>query len=136
MEALRVKAALLARKTKLSPPVSQAELANLANVGEAKLDRYISDLYSTFNGFEGCDQKSQISLWSTDRVVQEKSLKSKVDEKIYAAFGDLLIDSDFIMWCPCDASMPVYLLYERRELAKSVSDFLEKLTSGAFDLIE
>lgn len=132
MEALRVQAALLARKTKLSPPVSQAELAN---VGEAKVDRYISDLYSTFNGFEGCDQKSQISIWSADRIIQEKSLRLKVDEKIYAAFGDLLIDSDFIMWCPCDASMPVYLLYERRELAKSVSDFFDKLTNGAFDLL-
>jgi len=135
MEALQVQTALLARETKLSPPASQAELTRLASVGEGKVDKYILDLYSTFNGFEGCDQKSQISLWSIDRIVQEKSLESKMDDKIYAVFGDLLIDSDFVMWCPNNANLPVYLLHERRELAASVADFLEKLAVGGFDFV-
>ncbi len=39
------------------------------------------------------------------------------------------------MWCPANEKLPVYLLYERRELATSVSSFMEKLGTGAFDFV-
>lgn len=135
MEAIRVQAALLARGTKLSPPASQAELRNLANVGKEETDRYILNIYSVFDGFESHDQKSQISIWSIDEIFRKIDLNSTIGSDAYVAFGDILVDSDFIMWCPSNANLPVYLLYERREIAISVSSFLEKLGAGAFDFV-
>jgi len=97
MEALQLHAALLARGTQLSPPASQAALREFADVEGIQSGEYIAKIYSIFKGFKNYDQRSQINLWSIERIFQEKVLESVFEGEKYSAFGDFLVEADFIM---------------------------------------
>jgi len=133
MQIIDTTAALKARGTMLAPPASAAALQAFIRTEDGDIDKNILEIYSQFDGFNGQDHGSQISIWPINRVISESGLKEVFQDSEYAAVGDLLVDSDFIMWCLTNSELPVYLLHERRELAGSVGDFFRKLIAGQFD---
>jgi hypothetical protein len=70
-----------------------------------------------------------------ERIAESVDLSTTVGTDKYFAIADLMIDSDFLMCCLEKQPTPILLLYERRELASSLSDFLSKLVSGKFDFL-
>lgn len=136
MQVKDVKAALLARGTMLFPPAGSVELEELSHAEKAGVDKAILDIFSEFNGFKQEDQKSQICVWPIARILGDDIVEDAASDANYVAFGDIMLDSDFIMWCTSDATLPVYLLHERRQLASSVISFFEKLAAGGYDLVD
>ena len=136
MDVLKVQAALLARGVKLAPPASKADLDRLGQLTGPRTDGALSKIYATFNGFEDYDKKSQICMWPIARILEQRDLATTIAGVDYAAFGDFMIDSDFLVLCPEDVTRPIYLLHEHREMAASILDFLEQLAGGKFDFLE
>ncbi|GGF22701.1 hypothetical protein GCM10011611_30960 [Aliidongia dinghuensis] len=135
MDVRTVQSALLARGVKLAPPASKADLDRLGQLIGPRTDGALFELYSTFNGFEDYDRKSQIFIWPIARVLQERDLDTTVAGAKYVAFGDVMIDSDFLILCSESSERPIYLRHEQREMAESLLDFLKRLTDGAFDFL-
>jgi len=133
MDSKVIRNALQARGIELGPPVSGDYLAQFEKEMALSLDEYFRRSYCEFNGFESCDKKSQICLWPLGRILQNRSLSIQVENELYFLIGDFLIDSDFLVCCLQRERAPIFLLYERRELALAASAFFEKLISGDFD---
>jgi hypothetical protein len=127
--------ALRARNIKLNRPATLQELQSLESFFDIKLHPFFFDLFSKFNGFISCDQKSQICIGCTEDVISRSKTMKKLDGERKYAIGDMLIDSDFIMCALENDSTPIFLLHEQRHLAANVHEFFERLTSGAFDFM-
>jgi hypothetical protein len=121
------------RGVRLAQPASLAELNNLKNVSGVHFSDFFIELYSKFNGFNAYDEKSQILLWSSSKILEMLSQSKEYFDNIYVPFGDILIDSDQIMICPDNENFPIFLLYENREIALSAAHFFDKLSAGRFD---
>jgi hypothetical protein len=135
MQIAKVQAALKARGVELCNSATSDSLGEFEAQLGLRLDSEVRQLYLHFDGFVSYDSKSQMALWPLHRIVQNKSLSCEMRSQRWFAIGDFLIDADFLMCCPTNGSAPVFLLYEGRELASSVSDFLEKLVCGGFDFL-
>lgn len=127
--------ALQARDIKLNGPATRQELHSLESFLDIKLHPFFFDLFSKFNGFISCDQKSQICIGRTRDVISRSKTMKKLDGERKYAIGDILIDSDFIMCALENDSTPIFLLHEQRQLAANIHEFFERLTSGAFDFM-
>jgi hypothetical protein len=127
--------ALQARNIKLKGPATIQELHSLESRLNIKLHPFFFDLFSKFNGFISCDQKSQICIGGTEDVISRSKTMKKLDGERKYAIGDVLIDSDFIVCALENDSTPIFLLHEQRPLAANVHEFFERLTSGAFDFM-
>jgi len=136
MDPMKIQAALGARRVELADAAITEELAQFEAQLGLKLDSDLRQLYLGFDGFLSYDRGSQMALWSLERVADEQSLSCERKSERYFAVGDFLIDSDFMMCCLADASFPVFLLCEGRELAASFAEFLEKLVHGDFDFLK
>jgi hypothetical protein len=136
MDPMKIWAALEARRVELADAATTEELAQFEAQLGLKLDSELRQFYLSFDGFPSYDRSSQMALWSLKRMAQEQSLSCAKKSERYFAVGDFLIDSDFLMCCLTDASFPVFLLYEGRELAASFAEFLEKLVRGDFDFLK
>ena len=135
MKIAKVHAALKARGVELGGSATSDSLGEFEAQLGLRLDSEVRRLYLCFDGFLSYDHRSQLVLWPLHRIVQNQRLSYVIESQRWFAIADFLIDSDFMMCCPTNASAPVFLLYEGRELASSVSDFLDKLVSGEFDFL-
>jgi hypothetical protein len=127
--------ALQARNIRLDGPATRQELHSFESFLGIKLHPFFFDLFSKFNGFISCDQKSQICIGGTEEVISRSKTIRKLDGERKYAIGDILIDSDFIMCALENDSTPVFLLHEKRHLAANIHEFFAGLTSGAFDFM-
>ena len=125
--------ALQRRNIVLNGPATIQELRSLESFFEIRLHAFFFDLFSKFNGFISCDQKSQICIGGTDDLISRSETTKKLDGERTYAIGDILIDSDFVMCSLEDDSTPVFLLHEEKQLAANINEFFERLISGAFD---
>lgn len=91
-------------------------------------------LYPEFNGFVSHDARNQLSLWPLRRILENANLSVTADGKEFLPIGDLLMDSNFIMADVRFDSSPVFLFYEKRVLAPTISALLSGIASGQFDL--
>ena len=131
-----IRDALKARGVSLGKPVDETYLKSFEREMNLSLDRFFRDVYTNFNGFASYDDRSQILLWPLERVLEAKYTSHRVGQSTFHPMGDVLIDSDFLMCCLEKDETPVILLYEKRELAASLSIFFERLLSGDFDFYE
>jgi len=127
--------ALQAPNIKLNALATVQELHSLESFLNIKLHPFFFDLFSRFNGFISCDQKSQICIGGIEEVISRSEKMRKLDGERKYAIGDILIDSDFIMCALENDSTPIFLLHEQRHLAANIHEFFERLTSGAFDFM-
>jgi hypothetical protein len=125
--------ALETRRVEVGNPTGDQYLKQFEEEMALSLDTFFRQMYSQFNGFATCDDKSQIFLWPLEVILQNRSLSVQVERKKYFAIGDLLIDSDFVMCCLEIESAPIFLLYEKRELAPTASTFFDRFVLGEFD---
>jgi hypothetical protein len=129
-----IKLALEARGITLEPPLPSESLKRFTAELDLSGSEDILSIYKIFDGFSSCDERSQMCFWSMGRVLEYTSIFYRVDGRIWYPIGDILIDSDFFM-CSMEGSGSVFLLYEGRELAPNVFNFLESLAMGAFDFL-
>ncbi len=135
MDVLSVQSALLARGVKLSPPATKTDLERLGRFAGSHANKSLFEIYSVFDGFEEYDRKSQILIWPIHKVIQMENVASTIDGEKYIAFGDVMIESDFLMVGADNGNLPVRLLHEGREMAVSMLDFLKGLSDGRFDFL-
>jgi hypothetical protein len=125
---------LEARGVELGPPADNSTLAQYeARLGGA-FDPYLREIYLEFNGYASHDSNSHLSLWPLERILANSKLSSTHKKPGYLAFGDFLMDSDFLMANFYNSNSPVFFLYENRVLASTIPLFLQELALGKFDL--
>ena len=93
-------------------------------------------VYRSCNGFDLPDHRSWMSLWSLEEIIQRNSEDASLRNGSIVAIGDFLIDSDFIVMDVSIAECPASLLFEKREIATGLPDFLRKLVSRRFDFFD
>jgi hypothetical protein len=135
MEPMEIRIALEARGVELENPTDDQQLNELERELKRSFDDFYRGIYSTFNGFRSYDQRSQIYLWPMQRIYDERSLSIEKDGNNYFAMGDFLIDSDILMFCLDREDVPIFFLYERKELAPTTREFFMRLLSGKFDVL-
>jgi SMI1 / KNR4 family (SUKH-1) len=123
------------RGVALGSPATAQDLQTIERQMGISLDEYWKQIYLQFNGFAAHHARSVISLWPLDKIIEQRRLSIVVNGRILVALGDVLIDSDFVMGCLEGNSLPLFLLYERRELAPTASAFFERLVLGQFDFL-
>lgn len=134
-DATAIASGLEARGVELGKQVTDQNLERFQAEMALSLDGFFRQIYLKFNGFVRPDSKSEISLWPLARVLESRSMSFEVNRGRYFAIGDLLIDSDFLMFCLEKEASPVVLLHEKRELAPTASAFFQRLVSGRFDFL-
>lgn len=97
-----------------------------------RLPDFYRELYLSFNGFAGYDEKSWICLWPLERVLSEK-LRDENRGDAAIAIGDFMVVSDILMCSLADENSSVSLLHESVELAPSMSTFFARFLDGEFD---
>ena len=128
-----IRNALLSKGVELGRPITDIQLTEVERELHVSLNPYLTELYREFNGFRSYYQDNHISIWSSERIVNLKSMSVVVDEERYFAIGDLLIDSDFVMCSLERKEAPVFLLNENKCLSPTVDGFFEKFLHGDFD---
>lgn len=123
-----------ARGVVLNSPALENTLCVIESKVKFKIDHTFSDLYKIFNGYNSHDNKNHINMWSVEQIVDNLPNLYIDNEGVNFAFADVLLDSDFLVANFSNASCPVFLLYERREVAPDFPTFLKKLVRGAFDM--
>jgi hypothetical protein len=136
VEPMEIRIALEARGVELEKPADDAKLNEFERGLRLSLDNFYRGIYSQFNGFHLCDQRSHICLWQMQRIYDERALSLEKDGNNYFAAGDFLIDSDILMFCLSREDIPILFLYERKELASTAREFFTKLISGQFDVLQ
>jgi hypothetical protein len=136
MNSTAIQTALRARGVGLGDATTELRLNKFEEDMGLSLALFFRALYLQFDGFVMCDEKSQISLWPLERVLQNRSLAVRIEEDRFFAMGDVLVDSEFLMFCFEKEATPVFLLYEKRELARTATAFFQKFISGDFDFYE
>lgn len=96
-----------------------------------RLPDFYRQLYASFNGFAGYDEKSWICLWPLERVLSEQLRGENRSDAI--AIGDFMVVSDILMCSLADENSSVFLLHEGIELAPSLSTFFARFLAGEFD---
>ena len=135
MTANEIKLALETRGARLARPPSAEELSSLLSIKDFDKNPLIKELYSAFDGFVSADKRSQIFMWPISRVLEERKSGVVINGRSYFPFGDWMVYSDLIMWCPENKNAPVLLLYERRTMGSSIGDFFDNFVGGKFDFI-
>jgi hypothetical protein len=128
-----IRNALLSKGVELGRPITDIQLTEVERELHVSLNPYLTELYREFNGFRSYYQDNHISIWSSERIVNLKSMSVVVDEERYFAIGDLLIDSDFVMCSLERKEAPVFLLYDKRCRSPTVDGFFDKFLHGDFD---
>jgi hypothetical protein len=128
-----IRNALLSKGVELGPRMTDIQLTDVERELHVSLNPYLTALYREFNGFKSYYQGNHISIWSSNRIVSQKSMSVVMDEKRYFAIGHLLIDSDFVMCSLERKEAPVFLLHDNRYLSPTVDGFFDKLIHGDFD---
>lgn len=123
-----------ARGLELGVPADERLLYRVETQLGLSFDTDFRKFYFEFNGFISHDGKSHIFLWPLERIVENANLSVTLDGGRSLAIGDFLMDSDFLMANIHDGSSPVFLLFEKRVLAPTISALLHGLASGQFDL--
>ncbi len=115
----------------LRAPASPELLLRAEQELNLRLPDFFRELYGSFNGFAGYDEKSWICLWPLERVLSETIRdESRGDGAI--AIGDFMVVSDILMGSLADANSSVSLLHEGVELAPSVAAFFARFLAGEF----
>lgn len=132
----RISSALKSRDVQLNPSANKDDLLALSSGLTCSLNETLREIYLQFNGFQNLDYKSQVWFWPIERVLEMSSLLSTdKDNNRYFAFGDLMLESDYIMISPGVSTSPVILLYEQKEIAPSLEEFFVSLIAGNFDFL-
>lgn len=112
-------------------PASPELLQRVEQELNLRLPDFYRQLYASFNGFAGYDEKSWICLWPLERVLSEQLRGENRSDAI--AIGDFMVVSDILMCSLADENSSVVLLHEGIELAPSLSAFFARFLAGEFD---
>lgn len=123
------------RGVELNPPASKDNLTVLSNFVGCSVNETLVEIYLQFNGFQNLDYKSQVWFWPIERVLKMASLSTEFNNNRYFAFGDVILESDYIMFSPELSKAPVTLFFEQKELASSLEEFFMSLALGKFDFL-
>ena len=116
----------------LREPASPELLLRIEQELNLRLPDFYRELYSSFNGFAGYDEKSWICLWPLERVLSEQVRDEKRGDAAIA-IGDFMVVSDVLMGSLADENSSVSLLHEGVELAPSAAVFFARFLAGEFD---
>lgn len=129
-----IRLALENKGVPLGNPAAEAEIFRFNTRISHHIDPFFKRMYREFNGFSCYDQHNYIYLWPLSRINKHFNPRIELNGNIYFMAGDLLMDSDTIMFCFSNASVPIFLLHEQRVLAPTAREFYMKLADGGFDL--
>ena len=113
-------------------PASPELLQRVEQELNLRLPDFYRELYASFNGFAGYDEKSWICLWPLERILSER-LRDENRGDGAMAIGDFMVVSDILMCSLADENSSVSLLHEGVELAPSMSAFFARFLAGEFD---
>jgi hypothetical protein len=126
--------ALKDRGIELNPPVRDSDFELVRNKLSIEPGADFKSVYGSFNGFLAHDEASMLMLWDINQIVSSRDLYNRSSTRSHVIpIGDYFIDSDIIMASISDESEKVSLLFENRELAGSIEEFVSLLAAGAFD---
>lgn len=135
MNPTEVKEALEDRDVLLGSPADEAGLARFERELGLRLDGYIRRIYAAFDGFLDCDHGSQYLVWPLERIGLHINERMRIGEDWYYPIGDFMIDTDLLMCCLEQEARPIFLRYEKRQVASSFSGFLDNLVAGQYDFL-
>lgn len=122
----------LESRVALREPASPELLLRAEQELNLRLPGFYRELYASFNGFAGYDEKSWVCWWPLERVLSEK-LRDENRGDAVIAIGDFMVVSDILMCSLADENSSVSLLHEGIELAPSASAFFARFLAGEFD---
>lgn len=128
-----VKLALENRGALLRRPAQEDRIAHLHNMFP-KLAEPFFDIFRQFDGFQSgqIDGSSVITIWEIDRVISTASSLDNVRGD-HVAFGDFMMDSEYICCSSKSLEKPVFLDESGEMLATSYFEFWRMLCSGELD---
>lgn len=128
-----IKLALANRGVVLRQPAQEESITRLREFFP-ELSESFFQIFVQFDGFESgqIDGASAITIWEIDRIISVAN-SSDIDRNEYIAFGDFMMDSEYICCLPASLDEPVFLDESREPLADSYFDFWKKLCSGELD---
>ncbi|QQL50996.1 SMI1/KNR4 family protein [Mucilaginibacter ginkgonis] len=116
-------------ETKLNPPASLAQLAEVERKLQFTFPEDFRQLYLTANGFEGLDwQEHMFSFWSLGRIIDELE---DIQNKDIIGFCDFLLNSHIIAFSR--TRLGIFKHYEFK--GTEVTDYLTDTFENAVKMI-